>query len=66
VATRKKVATCFAHLKRILKLDRRRLRGPCGAHDEFLLPVTAQNLRKLTKLIPMRSGADAVLARILL
>ena len=26
----------FAHLKRILKLDRLRLRGPCGARDEFL------------------------------
>jgi hypothetical protein len=43
---------CFAHLKRILKLDRLRLRGPCGAHDEFLLAATAQNLRKLAKLIP--------------
>jgi hypothetical protein len=32
---------CFAHLKRILKLDRLRLRGPCGAHDEFLLAATA-------------------------
>ena len=27
----------FAHLKRILKLDRLRLRGPNGARDEFLL-----------------------------
>jgi transposase len=34
---RKKVEMLFAHLKRILKLDRLRLRGPCGAHDEFLL-----------------------------
>jgi hypothetical protein len=41
----------FAHLKRILKLDRLRLRGPNGAHDEFLLAATAQNLRKLAKLI---------------
>ncbi len=49
---RKKVEMCFAHLKRILKLDRLRLRGPCGAHDEFLLAATAQNLRKLAKLIP--------------
>src|SRR5476649_2361599 len=30
---RKKVEVLFAHLKRILKLDR--LRGPSGAHDEF-------------------------------
>jgi transposase len=49
---RKKVEMLFAHLKRILRLDRLRLRGPCGAHDEFLLAATAQNLRKLAKLIP--------------
>jgi hypothetical protein len=42
---------CFAHLKRILKLDRLRLRGPCGARDEFLLAATVQNLRKMAKLI---------------
>ena len=29
-----------------------RLRGPCGARDEFLLAAKAQNLRKLVKLIP--------------
>jgi hypothetical protein len=28
---RKKVEMLFAHLKRILRLDRLRLRGPCGA-----------------------------------
>ena len=50
---RKKVEMLFAHLKRILKLDRLRLRGPSGARDEFLLAATAQNLRKLAKLIPM-------------
>ena len=50
---RKKVEMLFAHLKRILKLDRLRLRGPCGARDEFLLAATAQNLRKLAKLIPV-------------
>lgn len=49
---RKKVEMCIAHLNRILNLDRLRLRGPCGAHDEFLLAAIAQNLRKLTKLIP--------------
>jgi hypothetical protein len=42
----------FAHLKRILGLNRLRLRGPCGAHDEFHLAATAQNLRKLAKLLP--------------
>ena len=40
----------FAHLKRILKLDRLRLRGPSGAHDEFTLAAAVQNLRKLAKL----------------
>jgi hypothetical protein len=50
---RKKVEMLFAHLKRILKLDRLRLRGPNGARDEFLLAATAQNIRKMAKLIPM-------------
>ena len=49
---RKKVEMLFAHLKRILKLDRLRLRGPTGARDEFHLAATSQNLRKLAKLIP--------------
>jgi transposase len=48
---RKKVEMLFAHLKRILKLDRLRLRGPSGAHDEFTLAAAAQNLRKLAKLV---------------
>ena len=39
----------FAHMKRILKLDRLRLRGLSGARDEVLLVATAQNLRKLAK-----------------
>ena len=47
---RKKVEMLFAHLKRILRLDRLRLRGPCGARDEFHLAAAAQNLRKLAKL----------------
>ncbi|MFC7519085.1 transposase [Herbaspirillum sp. GCM10030257] len=46
---RKKVEMLFAHLKCILKLDRLRLRGLTGAHDEFLLAATAQNLRRLAK-----------------
>ena len=49
---RKRVEMLFAHLKRILKLGRLRLRGPCGAQDEFLLAATAQNLRKLARLRP--------------
>jgi len=56
---RKKVEMSFAHLKRIHGLGRLRLRGPCGAHDEFLLAATAQNLKKLAKLAPnpIRAGA---------
>lgn len=55
---RKKVEMLFAHLKRILGLGRLRLRGPCGAKDEFHLAATAQNLRKLAKLIPMAHPAS--------
>ncbi|MGY4573355.1 hypothetical protein ACVWY5_006425 [Bradyrhizobium sp. USDA 3256] len=43
----------FAQLKRILKLDFLRLRGPSGARNEFILAAIAQNLRKMAKLIPM-------------
>src|SRR3954464_13002625 len=50
---RKKIEMLFAHLKRILRLGRLRLRGPSGARDEFLLGATAQNLRKLAKLRAM-------------
>lgn len=50
---RKKIEMLFAHLKRILKFDRLRLRGPNGARDEFLLAATAQNLRKMAKFLPM-------------
>ena len=56
---RKKVEMLFAHLKRILRLDRLRLRGPCGARDEFHLAAAAQNLRRLAKLIPLPTPAPA-------
>jgi len=56
---RKKVEMLFAHLKRILKLDRLRLRGPNGARDEFHLAAAAQNPRKLAKLIPMPAPTPA-------
>jgi transposase len=48
---RKKVEMRFAHMKRILKLDRLRLRGLSGVRDEVLLTATAQNLRRLAKII---------------
>jgi transposase len=54
---RKKVEMLFAHLKRILRLDRLRLRGPDGARDEFHLAAAAQNLRKMAKLIPRPAAA---------
>ena len=48
---RKKVEMLFAHLKRIMKLDRLRLRGLSGAKDEFLLAAAAQNLRRMAKTV---------------
>jgi transposase len=48
---RKRVEMLFAHLKRILRLGRLRLRGPCGAQFEFTLAAIAQNLRRLAKLV---------------
>ncbi len=42
----------LAHLKRILRLDRLRLRGPNGGRDEFLLAAIAQILRKIAKPVP--------------
>jgi Transposase DDE domain len=48
---RKHVEMLFAHLKRILRLGRLQLRGPCGAQFEFTLAAIAQNLRRLTRLV---------------
>jgi hypothetical protein len=48
---RKKVEVLFAHLKRILRLDRLRLRGLSGAADEFTLAAAVQNLRRMAKLV---------------
>jgi transposase len=60
---RKRVEMLFAHLKRILRLGRLRLRGPCGAEDEFTLAAIAQNLRRLAKLVaPPPPTAEACLA----
>ena len=49
IKDRKKVEVMFAHLKRILRFDRLRLRGIKGAGDEFLMAATVQNLRKLAQ-----------------
>src|SRR5262249_32382160 len=48
---RKKVEMLFAHMKRILKFDRLRLRGLSGAKDEVLPTPPAQTLRRLPKLL---------------
>ena len=48
---RKKIEMRFAHMKRIFRLDRLRLRGLTGARDEVLLTATAQNLRRLVKFL---------------
>ena len=48
---RKRIEMRFAHLKRILRLGRLRLRGPRGAQDEFTLAAIAQNLRRLARLV---------------
>jgi hypothetical protein len=59
---RKKVEMLFAHLKRILKLDRLRLRGPSGAHDEFLMAATAQNLRSMANILIASDEQDETAA----
>lgn len=57
---RKRIEMRFAHLKRILRLSRLRLRGPRGAQDEFVLAAIAQNLRRLAKLITHPPPVQAV------
>jgi transposase len=59
---RKRVEMLFAHLKRILKMGRLRLRGPKGAQDEFTLAAIAQNLRRLAKLLAQPPPAAACVA----
>ena len=54
---RKKVEMAFAHLKRILRMGRLRLRGPTGAQDEFTLAAIAHNLRKLARLTSVSQTA---------
>ena len=50
---RKKVEVLFAQLKRILRVNRLRLRGRTGARDEFLLTAIAQNLRRFALTTPL-------------
>jgi hypothetical protein len=44
---RKKIEALFGEVKNVLGLTRLRLRGLTGAHDEFLLAATVQNLKRL-------------------
>jgi transposase len=57
---RKKIEMRFAHLKRILRLGRLRLRGPQGAQNEFVLAAIAQNLRRLAALAARPPPAQAL------
>ncbi len=68
---RKKVEMRFAHMKRILRLDRLRLRGLSGVRDEVLLTGTAQNLTRLVKFLcrappPVATGCPAQALRLAL
>ncbi|GAB3396296.1 hypothetical protein GCM10027514_44770 [Azotobacter armeniacus] len=45
----------FARLKRIMKVDRLRLRGLTGVTDEFTLAAMVQNLRRIQALAPRTS-----------
>lgn len=49
----------FAHLKRILRLDRLRLRRLSGARDEFLPAATAENLRRMAAWLMPKSREAA-------
>ena len=49
----KKIEMLLARLKRILKFDRLRIRGPNDTRDESILAATAQNPRKPAKRISM-------------
>jgi transposase len=57
---RKRIEMLFAHLKRILRLGRLRLRGPRGAQFEFTFAAIAQNLRRLAMLVGQPPPAACV------
>jgi len=53
-AERRNVEMLFARLRRILRLDRLRLRDPDGTRGDFHLSAAAHNLRKMAKIIRCR------------
>jgi Transposase DDE domain len=59
---RKRIEMRFAHLKRILRFGRLRLRGPRRAQDEFVLAAIAQNLRRLMDKCDGGEGGEPVLS----
>ncbi len=59
---RKKIETLFGEAKRHLGLERLRLRGLTGAHDEFLLVATVQNLKRLIRRVAIPPPAGPVAA----
>jgi Transposase DDE domain len=58
---RKKVEMRFAHMKRIFKLHRLRLRDLSGAKDEVLLTATVQNLAACQATIPSSASTRCLL-----
>ncbi|NRP23389.1 hypothetical protein XMM379_000060 [Aliiroseovarius sp. xm-m-379] len=54
---RRKLEILFAHVNRYIGVATMWLRGPKGASEQFQLAATAQNLRKLAKLVPEASPA---------
>lgn len=50
------------HMKRILKVDRIRLRGLSGAVDECLLTARAQNLRRMARMLGTGSPEEREMA----
>ncbi|UWQ06680.1 transposase (plasmid) [Aliiroseovarius crassostreae] len=52
-----KLEILFAHVNRYIGVATMWLRGPKGASEQFQLAATAQNLRKLAKLVPEASPA---------
>jgi hypothetical protein len=54
------LASCLeADVADVFTAWRAAVRGPNGARDEFLLAATAQNLRKLAKLVAVPAPAFA-------
>jgi uncharacterized protein len=60
---RREIEMLFAHVKRVLRLDRLRLKGLSAARSELLPAVTAKHLRGLAKMRQLL-GENAALRRL--